>query len=244
MPRARAAASNHCCPAVSEPDAPSDWIARATRIQEQLRPELVLAPPADFAPRLVAGLDVSMDRDAEVGYAAIVVLDVATLAEVDRASAVVRLGVPYVPGFLSFRELPAFEACWAKLATRPDLLVFDGQGYAHPRRFGVACHGGLVFDVPSIGCAKSILVGRHAALGTERGATEPLVHRRETVGAAVRTRSGVHPLYVSVGHRMDLDTAVEWILRLAPRFREPETTRQAHRVVNGLRRAAAPPADR
>lgn len=208
----------------------------AREIQLRLRERLVREPPPGFAPRLIAGADVSMTRFSTTGYAAVVVLDAATLEPVAHATAVEELPMPYVPGYLSFRELPPLAAAWERLETRPDVVVFDGQGTAHPRGFGVACHGGVLFDIPSVGCAKSILVGRHEPLGEERGSVAPLVHRGETVGMAVRTRTGVKPLYVSPGHRMDLDTAVALVLSLAPRFREPETTRRAHRLVNELRR--------
>ncbi|HEV2145795.1 MAG TPA: deoxyribonuclease V [Longimicrobiaceae bacterium] len=210
----------------------------ARRIQSELRERLVTEPPPGFAPRLAGGADVSFERFAKWGYAGVVVLELAGLETVAEASAVAELTFPYVPGYLSFRELPPIAAAWERLERRPDVLVFDGQGTAHPRRFGVACHGGLLLDVPSIGCAKSLLVGTHGELGEERGSTAPLVHRGETVGMAVRTRTGVKPVYVSPGHRMDLPTAVEIVLRLAPRFREPETTRRSHRLVNELRRRA------
>jgi deoxyribonuclease V len=210
----------------------------ARRIQAELRERLVLEPPAGFAPRLVAGADISFERFSDWGYAGVVVLDAATLEPVDQASAVVELVFPYVPGYLSFRELPAIAAAWERLERKPDALVFDGQGTAHPRRFGVACHGGLLLDVPSVGCAKSLLVGRHGPLGEERGSTAEIEHRGEVVGMAVRTRAGVKPVYVSPGHRMDLRTAVEIVLHAAPRYREPETTRRSHRLVNELRRAA------
>jgi len=210
----------------------------AGRIQMELRERLVLEPPPGFAPRLAGGADVSFERFGKWGYAAVVVLDTASLEVVARGTAVAELTFPYVPGFLSFRELPAIAAAWERLDLRPDVLVFDGQGTAHPRRFGVACHGGLLLDVPSIGCAKSLLVGTHGPLGEERGATAEIVHRGETVGMAVRTRAGVKPVYVSPGHRMDLPTAVEVVLRLSPRFREPETTRRSHRLVNELRKKA------
>jgi deoxyribonuclease V len=210
----------------------------AMRIQLELRARLVLEPPPGFAPRLAGGADMSFERFATRGFAGVVVLDLETMETVAEAGAEADLAFPYVPGFLSFRELPPIAAAWERLERRPDVLVFDGQGTAHPRRFGVACHGGLLFDVPSIGCAKSLLVGTHGPLGEERGATAPLVHRGETVGMAVRTRAGVKPLYVSPGHRMDLETAVEIVLRLSPRFREPETTRRSHRLVNDLRRRA------
>ncbi|MEW5929318.1 MAG: deoxyribonuclease V [Gemmatimonadota bacterium] len=210
----------------------------AKRIQEELRARLVPEPPPHFAPRLAGGADMSFERFATRGYAGIVVLELDSLATVAEAGAEAELRFPYVPGYLSFRELPPIAAAWERLERRPDVLVFDGQGTAHPRRFGVACHGGLLLDVPSIGCAKSILVGTHGPLGEERGATAPLVHRGETVGMAVRTRAGVKPVYVSPGHLMDLPTAVEIVLRLSPRFREPETTRRSHRLVNDLRRRA------
>ena len=210
----------------------------AKRIQEALRERLVLEPPPGFAPRLAGGADMSFERFATRGFAGVVVLDVETMETVAEAGAEAELVFPYVPGYLSFRELPPIAAAWERLERRPDVLVFDGQGTAHPRRFGVACHGGLLLDVPSIGCAKSLLVGTHGPLGEERGSTAPLVHRGETVGMAVRTRTGVKPLYVSPGHRMDLPTAVEIVLRLCPRFREPETTRRSHRLVNDLRRRA------
>lgn len=209
----------------------------ARALQERLRGRIVLDPSPRFAPRTVAGLDLSMDRGSRVGHAGIVVLDAETLAVVDEAALTGELDFPYVPGLLSFRELPLLARVWERLRVRPELLVFDGQGTAHPRRFGLACHGGLLFDVPAIGCAKTLLVGEHAPLAAERGASEPLIHRGDVVGRVVRTRANVKPLYVSPGHRMDVDTAVDWVLRLAPRYREPETTRRAHQLVNRLRRA-------
>jgi deoxyribonuclease V len=212
--------------------------AEARAIQSRLRERLVLEPPAGFAPRTVAGADISMSRGSDRGYAGISVLDVESLEPVEEVSAAADLPFPYVPGLLSFRELPPLLDAWERLQRRPDVVVFDGQGTAHPRRFGIACHGGLLLDVPSIGCAKSILVGTHGPLGEERGSTAELVHRGEVVGMAVRTRSGVKPVYVSPGHRMDLATAVRLVLEVTPKFREPETTRRAHRLVNEVRRRA------
>jgi deoxyribonuclease V len=203
-----------------------------------MRARVVMEAPPGWAPRLVAGADLSMSRGSDVGYAGVVVVDVETMRTVEEATAVVRLGFPYVPGLLSFRELPAVLAAWARLTTRPDAVVFDGVGYAHPRRFGIACHGGVLLDLPSVGCAKSILVGAHDAPGRARGSTAPLVHRGEVVGAALRTRDGVRPVYVSIGHRVDLAAAVALVLRLATGFREPETTRRAHALVNRMRKSA------
>lgn len=222
------------------PPAPGRWemtVAQAREVQQALRGRLVLRPPPGFAPRYVAGADVSMERFKHFGYAAIVVIDLHTLQTVDEAAAAAELRFPYVPGYLSFRELPVLQTCWDALRVRPDLVVFDGHGYAHPRRFGLACHGGVMWDVPSLGCAKNPFIGTHAPLGDERGATSPIVHERETVGMVVRTRAGTKPLYVSAGHRMDLATAVDLVLRLTPRYRQPETTRRAHGRVNELRRA-------
>jgi deoxyribonuclease V len=211
----------------------------AKELQLELRDRLVLAPPPGLRVRHVGGADLSMSRFSSRGFGGIVVLDAESLEPVAREGIETRLGFPYVPGLLSFRELPPLAAVWERLTVAPDVLIFDGQGLAHPRRFGLACHGGVLFGVPSIGCAKSLLVGTHGVLGMERGSTAPLVDKDEVVGMAVRTRTGVKPLYVSPGHMMDLDTAVQIVLTVTRRYREPETTRQAHRLVNELRRASA-----
>lgn len=210
-------------------------VPEAVALQRELRDRLVLRPPPGFAPRLVGGADVSLDRDDPRGWAGIAVIDRSTMDTVDEATATAEISFPYVPGLLSFRELPILERVWERLRVRPDALVFDGQGYAHPRRFGLACHGGVLFDVPTVGCAKTLLVGRHGALGEERGARAELVDRGEVVGMALRLRAGVKPVYVSPGHRMDVPTAVEVVLAVSAGFREPETTRRAHRLVNRVR---------
>ncbi|WNG32824.1 endonuclease V [Archangium violaceum] len=211
---------------------------QAVALQRELRERLSPRPPAGLKVERVAGADISMSRGDVWAYGGIVVLDAGTLAPVAQSSAAVRLTFPYVPGLLSFRELPVLSEAWTRLEVRPDVLIFDGQGIAHPRRFGLACHGGLLFGVPSIGCAKSLLVGKHGPLGEERGSVADIVHDGEVVGRAVRTRRGVLPVYVSPGHMMDLPTAVELVLRMTSRYREPETTRHAHRLVNDVRRSA------
>ena len=211
--------------------------AGAKAMQLRLRERLVLMPPPGFAPRTIAGADVSANRFSKRGYAAVVVLDAETLRPVESASAGVELRMPDVPGYLSFRELPALDAAWRKLKIRPDVVVFDGQGLAHPRRFGLACHGGVHFGVPTVGCAKTLFVGTHDPLGEARGSTADLVDGGEVVGTVLRTRDAVAPVYVSPGHRMDLPTALRLVLALTPRFRLPETTRHAHQLVNDLRRA-------
>ncbi len=212
--------------------------AEAVALQRRLRDQVVPRPPTGFAPRLVAGADVSVARFATTGYAGVVVLERATMTTVAEAGARTELTFPYVPGLLSFRELPALLLAWERLTTRPDVLIFDGNGLAHPRRFGIACHGGVLLDLPTIGCAKSILVGTHEPLAEAAGSTEPLVHRGEVVGMAVRLRARVAPVYVSVGHLMDLPTAVAIVRQLATGYRLPETTRRAHALVNEIRRAS------
>jgi deoxyribonuclease V len=220
----------------SPPRRPTTAEARA--LQESLRDRLVLRAPADFAPELVAGADVSASRRSPTVFGGISVLDACTLTIVEEVAVNARADFPYVPGLLSFRELPVLHLAWERLSHRPGVVIFDGHGIAHPRGFGLACHGGLLLEVPTIGCAKSILVGEHGPLGAARGSTSPLRFRDQVVGMAVRTREGVKPVFVSPGHLMDLDTAVETVLRVAQRFREPETTRRAHRLVNRARIAA------
>lgn len=214
---------------------------RAREIQTGLRDRLDLRAPDDFSPHRVAGADMSIGRGESRGHAAFSVLALPGLEGVEEATASVRVEFPYVPGYLSFRELPALAAAWRELGERPDVVLFDGQGLAHPRRMGLACHGGLLFDVPSVGCAKSLLVGDHPPLDGQKGATAP-IHvdeggAREQVGAAVRTRTDVSPIYVSPGHRMDLETAVDLVLAVSPTYRVPEPIRHADRRVGELRRS-------
>ena len=186
----------------------------------------------------VAGVDVSYDRGSPILFAAVVVLDAATLAIVETSGVRARARVPYVPGYLSFREIPPLLEAMAKLRTRPDLLLCDGQGRAHPRRFGIECHLGVVLDMPSVGCAKSRLVGTHREPGLRRGSHTALHDGGERIGEVVRTREGVKPVFVSVGHRVSLESARRLVLRFAPRLRLPEPARAAHAEVNRLRRAA------
>ncbi|NPC71890.1 endonuclease V [Corallococcus sp. AB004] len=231
---------------MESPRAPHPWNVTPTEavaLQKRLREQLILEPPAGLRITRLAGADISTEKGNDTGYGGMVVLDAETLLPVARAVATAPLTFPYVPGLLSFRELPVLAAVWERLTVRPDVLVFDGQGTAHPRRLGIACHGGLLFDIPSIGCAKSLLVGTPGKLAERRGATSPITHKGEVVGMAVRTRTGVSPVFVSPGHRMDLDTAVEWVLKASPRYREPETTRHAHRLVNAFRRAGGEAAE-
>jgi deoxyribonuclease V len=184
----------------------------------------------------VAGLDVAYDKQGNRATAAIVVVRADDLSVVETRTLGTAIRFPYIPGLLSFRELPAICALLQQVTVIPDLLICDGQGIAHPRRFGLACHLGVMFDVPAIGCAKTPLLGAVCEPGLARGDSAALLDRGETVGCALRTRSGVKPVYVSPGHRISVASACEWVLKLAPRFRLPEPLRLADQAA---RRAQA-----
>jgi deoxyribonuclease V len=181
--------------------------------------------------RLVAGADLAFSTDGVHCVAGVVVWDAINGEVVEQRTAVQPVRFPYVPGLLSFREAPALLAAIRKLRTEPDVFIFDGQGLAHPRRFGLACHVGLLIDRPTIGCAKSRLMGRHAEPATDRGATAGLTDGRERIGTVLRTREGVRCVYVSVGHRTSLESAVRLVLRCCTRYRLPEPTRLADQLV-------------
>ncbi|ABD82944.1 Endonuclease V [Saccharophagus degradans 2-40] len=181
--------------------------------------------------QLVAGVDVAYAKNSDKLIAAIVVLNAKTLEVVEKVTAEAKVQFPYVPGLFSFRELPPLIKAFAKLKNSPDLIVCDGQGYAHPRRFGLACHLGVIFDVPTIGCGKTRLLGEFDGVGLERGNVAPLVDNNEVIGNVLRTQTGVNPIYVSIGHRISLSAATNWVLKLSPKYRLPETTRQADHEV-------------
>lgn len=212
--------------------------SEAIRLQETLRGRVVMRDQSSRTFRTVAGMDVSYDRRSPWLFAAVVVLSLPSLDVVEQAAVRTRATFPYVPGLLSFRESPAGLAAWERLRARPDCLLCDGHGYAHPRRFGFACHFGLLVGLHTIGCAKSILAGECEEPGVERGNIADLVCDGEIVGAAVRTREGAKPVFVSVGHRVSLRRAVETVLACSPRYRIPEPIRRAHALVNRLRSAA------
>ena len=210
--------------------APTGWPRteeEALAVQDALRPR-VLPGPGPAHPATVAGLDVAYDGDRLA--AAGVVLDPAGLSVRDSAVVRGRPAFDYVPGLFAFREIPALLDALATLTVRPDVLICDGHGLAHPRRFGLAAHLGVLTDLPSFGVGKTRLVGEWEPVGTERGDRSALVDAGETVGAVLRTRTGVKPVFVSVGHRMDLDTACALTLALTPRYRLPQTTRAADRA--------------
>jgi deoxyribonuclease V len=182
--------------------------------------------------RRVAGVDVGFEHDGKVTRAAVAVLDFPSLALAERIVVRQPTRFPYIPGLLSFREAPAVLAAFERLRAVPDLILYDGQGIAHPRRFGIASHVGLALDAPTIGVAKTRLVGEHRRLPGRKGAWVPLVDRGETIGAVLRTRAGVTPLYVSIGHRVSLEAAVRWVMACTTRYRLPETTRWAHHLAS------------
>jgi deoxyribonuclease V len=206
----------------------------AIKVQQRLRNMVRLQPLARPA-GTIAGADISFNKYSETVYAGIVVLSLPDLRIIESAGVRSVARFPYVPGLLSFREAPSLLEAWEKLKTKPDVLMLDGQGIAHPRRFGIACHVGVSLDWPTIGCAKSILVGRYGELGVEAGSRAPLVDKGEQVGVALRTKNKVSPVFVSPGHLIDLDSSVDLVLRSTTKYRLPEPTRQAHLLVNRLR---------
>jgi deoxyribonuclease V len=207
----------------------------AVALQKQLAPRVEITPLPN-PPKFIAGADLSFDKGSNEVWAGIVVLSYPELEIVEERGLQTRAPFPYVPGLLSFREAPAVLEVWQQLQHKPDVLVLDGQGLAHPRRFGLACHLGLWLDVPAYGSAKTLFVGEFENLDAERGAVAELKHRGEVVGAAVRTKAKVTPVYVSVGHKLTLDDAVALTLGCDGGYRVPEPTRRAHLFVNRLRR--------
>jgi deoxyribonuclease V len=208
-------------------------VTAARAVQERLR-ERVVTEDRLGRVRTVAGIDVGFERHGRTARAAAVVLDFPALTLREQVVARTATRFPYVPGFLSFREIPALLAALKKLHTTPDLVLCDGQGYAHPRRFGLACHLGVLLDIPTIGVAKSRLIGEpRGKLAEAKGSHVPLVDSGEVIGAVLRTRTGVRPLYISIGHRISLATAVDYVLACCPRYRLPETTRLADQLASG-----------
>ncbi len=203
----------------------------AVAIQETLRQRVMRQDQYSVIQR-VAGIDVGFEENGAITRAAVVVLSFPGLEWIESAVARRPTDFPYIPGLLSFREAPAVLEALEQLKTLPDLLICDGQGIAHPRRFGLASHLGLICDLPSIGAAKSRLIGEHAPLGAARGEMQLLYDAGEVIGAALRTRPNTRPVYVSIGHRVSLETAIRYTLACAPRYRLPEPTRRAHQLAS------------
>jgi deoxyribonuclease V len=213
-----------------------DWhvtTARAREIQLELAPQVSregIMPD----PHFIAGVDISVNRWAKTGTGAVVVLSYPDFESVEVATITDRLEFPYVPGLLTFREAPLILAACAKLTVIPDLVIVDGQGVAHPRRIGSASHLGLCLDIPTIGCAKSRLLGSYTEPDDAAGSFSVLLDNSEVIGAALRTRTGVKPVFVSVGHKINLSEAIRWILSCCRGYRVPEPTRLAHQAAGGF----------
>lgn len=211
-------------------------VTEAQRIQQRLRRHIQVGTYVGDI-RYIAGADMAVDPATSTIYAGVVVLDYITLAVVERKSIVSAAGFPYIPGLLSFREAPALLQVFAQLETIPDVVVFDGQGIAHPRGLGIASHMGLLLDIPAIGCAKSRLTGRYEEPLPRRGAHTPLYGGKgEVLGAVLRTKDRTKPVFVSVGHKMELAQALDILLHCQRGYRIPEPTRLADQYVGAIRR--------
>jgi deoxyribonuclease V len=206
--------------------------SQAIELQKQLAFEVIREDKFTEPVKTVAGIDLGYDIKTDTSRAVVVVLSFPDLQVIEKSEAILPIQFPYVPGLLSFRETPVAIKALEKLENAPDLILCDGQGIAHPRRFGIACHIGIIADVPTIGVAKSILVGKFENLGETRGSIAPLIHRKEQIGAALRTREKVQPIYISIGHRTSLETAVNYVLQCTPKYRLPETTRLADKLAS------------
>ncbi len=206
--------------------------AQALEIQARLAAQ-VSRDSEVVAPRFIAGVDISAERGRGMAQGAVVVLQYPALRPVETRVIAGNLDFPYIPGLLSFRESPLTLAACEQLGITPDLVLVDGQGVAHPRRFGLASHLGLCLNLPTIGCAKSLLCGTHKTPGAEPGSYAEVVDRGEIIGVALRTKLGVKPIYVSIGHKVDLKTAIYWVMKCCRGYRLPEPTRLAHLAAGG-----------
>ena len=211
---------------------------QAVALQRQLAQRVNTGTPLARC-ELIAGADVSYDLFSNIFYAGVVILRMADLSVVEKQGVVREVTFPYVPGLLSFRETPVLLEAFAKIESEPDVVMIDGHGFSHPRRCGFACHLGLWLDRPAVGCAKTPLIGTYKEPGRKEGSVAPLKDDEEIIGKIVRTKTGVKPVFVSVGHKIDLRSAVELVLATCRGYRLPEPTRQAHLHVNTLRREAA-----
>ncbi|MEW6125532.1 MAG: deoxyribonuclease V [Acidobacteriota bacterium] len=225
----------------------------AIALQNRLREQVIIQPLPDDI-ELVAGADVSFNKYSPVVYAAFVVLQLPELKVIATAGVETKVTFPYIPGLLSFREAPPLLEAWERLAMRPDVVMFDGQGIAHPRRVGIASHMGLVLGLPTIGCGKSLLTGKYEEPPETTGSWSLLMDKGETIGAVVRTKNRTSPVYISPGHMADIQTSMALTLRCVKgyaageettgkakgsKYRIPEPTRLAHLFVNALRRNEA-----
>ncbi|MDJ0900380.1 MAG: deoxyribonuclease V [Xenococcus sp. MO_188.B8] len=206
-------------------------VAEAKVIQEQLKTQVITQDCLGTV-NYVAGVDVGFKNNFKITQAAVAVLSFPQLELVEHEIAQIPTTFPYVPGYLSFREIPAIVQAVTKLQINPDLILCDGQGLAHPRRFGLACHLGILLDLPTIGVAKSLLIGKHEPVSTEKGSWTALVDREETIGTVLRSRTNVKPIYISIGHKISLETAVNYVMKCVTKYRLPETTRWADKLAS------------
>jgi deoxyribonuclease V len=206
-------------------------LEEAREIQEKLRTQVITEDRLKEV-HYVAGVDVGFEDNYTLTKAAVVILTFPELKLVESQTAKIATTFSYIPGFLSFREIPAILKALEKLTIIPDIIFCDGQGIAHPRRLGIASHLGVLIDLPTIGVAKSLLVGKHSELALEKGNWQPLIDQGETIGAVLRSRTNVRPLYISIGHKISLSTALDYVLRCLTKYRLPETTRLADKLAS------------
>jgi deoxyribonuclease V len=207
----------------------------AAELQKKLSAKISI-PRKTKTIRTVCGVDVSYSLKTNLFFAGAVILSFPGMEILSSVTAKGTVSFPYVPGFLSFREIPVLRKCLLKLERKPDVIIVDGQGIAHPRKFGLAAHIGVIYNIPSIGCAKSLLIGEFNEPGIKKGSKSPLFYKGEQVGCALRTKDNVKPVFISAGNLISLKDAVKTALISAKRYRIPEPTRQAHMLVNDFRR--------
>lgn len=206
-------------------------VAEAKAMQEQLRHQVITTDTLTEV-KHVAGVDIGFEDNYAISKAAVAVLSYPELELVETAIARIPTVFPYVPGYLSFREIPVILEAFPKLTTIPDLILCDGQGLAHPRRLGLACHLGILLDIPTIGVAKSLFIGTHEEVPLAKGSYQPLIDQDETIGVVLRSRTNVKPIYVSIGHKISLPTAIDYVTGCLTKYRLPETTRWADKLAS------------
>lgn len=211
--------------------------AEATQLQAQLREKIQLTP-VEYPIKTIAGADISFNKYSEVVYAGIVILAFPSMAILHRESVVTTTKFPYIPGLLAFREIPALAAVWNKLSEKPDVLVLDGHGIAHPRRMGIATHFGILAGIPTIGCGKTRLTGTFQPPADEQFTTSPLLYKGEQIGEVLRTKAHTNPVFVSPGNLTTQEQSTDIVKQCVRKYRIPEPTRQAHLWVNEVRLAA------
>jgi deoxyribonuclease V len=203
----------------------------AKKVQEKLKTQVITSNQVSKV-NYVAGVDVAYDKNNNMTQAAVAVLNFPQLELAEKAIARIPTTFPYISGYLSFREIPAILEAFKPIKQIPDLILCDGQGLAHPRRLGLACHLGIILDIPTIGVAKSLLIGKYEDLPLTKGSCQPLIHKKEIIGIVLRSRTNVKPIYISPGHKIDLNTSLKYVLACIKKYRLPETTRWADKLAS------------